>query len=172
MSTPNSKVDALFTTVYDQLRVSAHHARLHSPGNTLNTTLLVHELYVRMRKSIGAEFSGKAQFFAYAGRALRSIMVDHARTRIAERARLQEIAVLDAIEFNAELLSPEHALALDAALKKLEAEDARAAAVVELHFFAGLSLVEIGEQLELTTRTIDRDWQYARAFLKTLLTEK
>lgn len=176
MSTSNSKIDApfdaLFTTVYQELRVSAHHARKHSSGDTLNTTLLVHELYLRMRKSSGAEFAGKAQFFAYAGHALRSIMVDHARSRIAERLRMQAIAVVDAIELSAEQLSPEHALALDAALKKLEVDDARAAKVVELHFFAGLSVSEIAEQLELTTRTIDRDWRYARAFLKAELSEK
>lgn len=69
------------------------------------------------------------------------------------------------------LLSPIQALGIDAALKLLELDDTRAAKVVELHFFAGLTLMEIAQQLELTTRTIDRDWRYARAFLQTALAE-
>jgi RNA polymerase sigma factor (sigma-70 family) len=98
-------------------------------------------------------------------------MVDHARSRISERARMQEIAVADAVDIDPEALSPEQALVLDAALRALELDDARAATVVELRFFAGLSLAEIAEQLQLTTRTIDRDWRFARAFLQTALAE-
>ncbi len=171
MSDPVSSIDTLFANTYEELRVAAHRARALSRTDTLNTTLLVHELYLRLRKSSGAEFALKAQFFAYAGRALRSIMVDHARSRIAERARMQEIAVADAVDIDPEALSPEQALVLDAALRALELDDARAATVVELRFFAGLSLAEIAEQLQLTTRTIDRDWRFARAFLQTALAE-
>ena len=168
---PNSPIDALFSTVYKELRSAAHRVRDRSQGDTLNTTLLVHELYLRMRKSPGVEFANTAQFFGYAGRALRSIMVDHARSRIAERARVNDIAVLHAKEASPELLSPAQALGLDAALKLLEVDDARAAKVVELHFFAGLTLAEIAKHLELTSRTIDRDWRYARAFLQTVLSD-
>jgi RNA polymerase sigma factor (TIGR02999 family) len=171
MPDPASSIDALFANTYEELRAAAHRARAQSRNDTLNTTLLVHELYLRLRKSSGAEFALKAQFFAYAGRALRSIMVDHARSRIAERARIQQIAAVDAVELNPEALSPAQALALDAALRALEADDARAASVVELRFFAGLSLAEIAEQMQLTTRTIDRDWRFARAFLQTALAE-
>ncbi len=171
MSDPVSSIDTLFANTYEELRVAAHRARALSRTDTLNTTLLVHELYLRLRKSSGAEFALKAQFFAYAGRALRSIMVDHARSRISERARMQEIAVANDIDIDPEALSPEQALVLDAALRALEVDDARAAAVVELRFFAGLSLAEIAEQLQLTTRTIDRDWRFARAFLQTALAE-
>lgn len=171
MPTPNSSIDVLFTTVYDELRSAAHSVRSRTQGNTLNTTLLVHELYLRLRKSAGVEFANKAQFFGYAGRALRSIMVDHARSRIAERARVNDVAVLLASELNPEALSPMQALGLDAALKLLELDDARAAKVVELHFFAGLTLAEIAEHLQLTSRTIDRDWRYARAFLQAALSD-
>ncbi len=176
MSTPSSPspssdvaIDGWFSTVYDELRSAAHRARMVKRGDTLNTTLLVHELYLRMKKSAGAQFAGKAQFFAYAGRALRSIMVDHARSRIAERERCAQIAVLSSEQADADALSPEQAIALESALKQLESDDARAARVVELHFFAGLTLIEIAEHLELTTRTVDRDWRYARAFLQTAL---
>lgn len=168
---PNSPIDALFATVYEELRSAAHHVRSRNQGDTLNTTLLVHELYLRLRKSVGVEFANKAQFFGYAGRALRSIMVDHARSRIAERARVDDIAASLANELNPDALSPTQALALDMALKLLEVDAARAAKVVELHFFAGLTLAEIAEHLGLTSRTIDRDWRYARAFLQSALTD-
>ena len=171
MPTPNSPIDALFSTVYEELRSAAHKVRKRNQGDTLNTTLLVHELYLRLRKSSGVEFTNKAQFFGYAGRALRSIMVDHARSRIAERARVNDIAVLLSRDASPELLSPAQALGLDTALKLLEVDDARAAKVVELHFFAGLTLAEIAEHLELTSRTIDRDWRYARAFLQAALSD-
>lgn len=171
MPTPNSSIDVLFATVYDELRSAAHSVRSRNQGDTLNTTLLVHELYLRLRKSTGVEFANKVQFFSYAGRALRSIMVDHARSRIAERARVNDVAVLLASELNPEALSPMQALGLDTALKLLEADDARAAKVVELHFFAGLTLAEIAEHLQLTSRTIDRDWRYARAFLQAALSD-
>ena len=103
---PNSPIDALFSTVYEELRSAAHNVRSRNQGDTLNTTLLVHELYLRLRKSSGVEFVNKAQFFGYAGRALRSIMVDHARSRIAERARVNDIAVLLSNEDSPEALSP------------------------------------------------------------------
>lgn len=164
-----SAIDGWFSTVYGELRNAAHRARLGKRGDTLNTTLLVHELYLRMKKSAGAEFAGKAQFFAYAGRALRSIMVDHARSRIAERERYACIAATASEEASPGALSPLQALALDAALKELERDDARAAKVFEMHFFSGLTLTEIANHLELTGRTIDRDWRYARAFLQTAL---
>ena len=125
MPTPNSSIDVLFATVYDELRSAAHSVRSRNQGDTLNTTLLVHELYLRLRKSTGVEFANKVQFFSYAGRALRSIMVDHARSRIAERARVNDVAVLLASALNPEALSPMQALGLDTALKLLEADDAR-----------------------------------------------
>lgn len=162
-------IDVWFSDVYGELRDAAHRARFGKLGETLNTTLLVHELYLRMKKSAATEFAGKAQFFAYAGRALRSIMVDHARTRIAERERYACIAATSSEEADSAGLSPLQALALDAALKELELDDVRAAKVFEMHFFAGLTLVEIADHLELTGRTIDRDWRYARAFLQTAL---
>ena len=101
-----------------------------------------------------------------------SVQRDHPCSRTAERARVNDIAVLLSSETTPELLSPAQALGLDTALKLLEVDDARAAKVVELHFFAGLTLAEIAEHLALTSRTIDRDWRYARAFLQTALSDR
>jgi RNA polymerase sigma factor (TIGR02999 family) len=158
-------VDCLFESVYDELRASAHRMRRMQTGDTLNTTQLVHELYLRVRKSNADEFPLKAQFFAYAARAMRSIMVDHARSKSAARNKHDVAEGVRAMALEPAHLSAESALLLDSALNRLAAEDARAARVVELHFFAGLSIADIATQLELTTRTIDRDWRFARAFL-------
>ncbi len=164
-------VDQLFIEVYEQLHQAAHRMRVSQRTDTLNTTLLVHELYLRMKKSGENRYEAMPQFFAYAARAMRSIMIDHARSKIAERERIANVAVLAAIDEQSAALNPYQALALDAALKQLEQEDARAAKVVELHFFAGLSLLEISQQLALNVRTIDRDWRYARAFLHAAIGE-
>ncbi|MBL0163916.1 MAG: sigma-70 family RNA polymerase sigma factor [Xanthomonadales bacterium] len=165
----DEQVDHLFAAVYAELRQSAHRMRRLQRGDTLNTTLLVHELYLRFKKSDSARFESTPQFFAYAARALRSIMVDHARSRIAERERISDMTMLAILDAETPALSPNQALALNDALQQLEQDDARAAKVVELHFFAGLSLPEVARHLELTTRTIDRDWRYARAFLQSVL---
>ena len=159
----------MFAAVYAELRQSAHRMRRQQRGDTLNTTLLVHELYLRFKKNDDARFESTPQFFAYAARALRSIMVDHARSRIAERERISDMTMLAILDAETPALSPNQALALNDALQQLEQDDARAAKVVELHFFAGLSLPEVARHLELTTRTIDRDWRYARAFLQSVL---
>ena len=159
--------DAYFAEVYDRLKAMAsrHRARGGSPP-TLCTTEIVHELYLRMEHSGRDSFGHGIQFFAYAARAMRSIMVDFARQRQRfkkgggqARLSLTDPAV-GVVQVDAML-----ALALDEGLRKLEAEDPRAASVVELHFFAGLDLARVGELLGIARRTVDRDWRFARAFL-------
>jgi RNA polymerase sigma factor (TIGR02999 family) len=168
-SSAREGVDGLFQTVYHELRESAHRMRRSQRGDTLNTTQLVHELYLRMRKSDAANFAVKAQFFAYAGRAMRSIMVDHARSKLAARHQSAHAEQAEETPLEPAMLSPESALLLDSALDRLAVEDARAAKVVELHFFAGLTIADIATQLDLAPRTVDRDWQFARAFLQSQL---
>lgn len=160
-------VDALLAEVYDRLKAMAsrQRARGGSPP-TLGTTELVHELYLRMGASGDKRFAEPVQFFAYAARAMRTILIDAARARgqlkaggDLKRVALSDPAV-DAVE-----LDPARAIQLDAALRRLEADDPRAARVVELHYFAGLPLQQIAELLGVVRRTVDRDWRYARAFL-------
>lgn len=134
---------------------------------TLQTTALVHELYLRMHGPSEKQFSHPAQFFSYASRAMRHLLVDRAR----ERARLRaggdwQRITLTGTNSQLAIDSAEQALALDAALRRLEDEDPRAARVVELVYFAGLTLEQTAGVLGLTRRTIDRDWRFARAFLK------
>lgn len=166
---PDLSVDTLFDEVYDRLKAMAgrQRARSGSPA-TLGTTELVHELYLRMGAGGDKRFEAPVQFFAYAARAMRTILIDAARARSQLKAGgdMQRVSMTDPAVDGVEV-DPARAIQLDAALKLLEADDARAARVVELHYFAGLTLEQIAELLGVVRRTVDRDWRYARAFLMT-----
>lgn len=160
--------DAMFDAVYARLKAMAGRALSRGArGATLDTTMLVHELYLRVNAGRELEFEHDAQFFAYAAVAMRHLLRDRARDHLRLRAGgdwqrvtltgSDEALVLDAAG---------QALALDAALERLAATDARAARVVELRYFAGLTLEQAADVLGLARRTVDRDWRFARAFLK------
>jgi RNA polymerase sigma factor (TIGR02999 family) len=167
-----SSTDALFVEVYARLKAMASRRLAGQRRNgTLDTTELVHELYLRMGdRSSALQFQEPAQFFAYAARAMRHLLINRARDRLRLRAGGQWNRVtLDDRNLQVAIATAEQALALDAALDALEQNDARAARVVELRYFAGLSLEQVAATLGLTRRTIDRDWRFARAFIKTHL---
>lgn len=161
-------VDTLFEDVYSRLKAMAGRQRARQGGaQTLGTTELVHELYLRMGRGDALRFGNSAQFFAYAARAMRHVLSDRARDHLRLRAGGSWIRVT--LSDDAQQLaldSAEQTLSLDAALHKLEAADARAARVVELHFFAGLTIEQIADSFGLTHRTVTRDWEFARAFLR------
>lgn len=160
-----------FDAVYDQLKKLASRQLTRGAHNTLDTTALVHEVYLRLDGGRQLAFEHPAQFFSYAARAMRHVLVDRARGRMRQKAGGDWVKVT--FTANAEsqpaLESAEQALALEEALLKLEQTDARAARVVELRYFAGLTPEQIAEVLDVTRRTIDRDWRYARAFLHAAL---
>jgi len=160
--------ETLFVEVYARLKAMAARQIARTPrGSTLETTALVHELYLRMSESRELLFGHRAQFFAYAARAMRHLLADRARDRLRQRAGgdWQRVTLTGS---NQQLAvdSAEQALALDAALDRLEQTDARASQVLELHYFAGLTAEQIAETLEMARSTVDRDWRFARAFLK------
>ena len=156
----------MFDAVYARLKAMAARQLGARERGTLDTTALVHELYLRIGTHDELKFSHPAQFFAYAARAMRHLLADRARDHLRQRASGGWIAVtLTGGEEAWRSTSAEHALALDAALTRLEAADTRAARVVELRYFAGLPLEQVAEQLGVTRRTADRDWAFARAFL-------
>jgi len=162
--------DALFGAVYERLKAMAgsHLARDRGAGSTLDTTALVHELYLRVSTNRELLFGKPVQFFAYAARAMRHLLADRARDRLRLRAGGAWMRVtLTGTDDRLAIDSAEQALQLDEALKRLEESDARAARVVELRYFAGLTPEQIAEALDVTRRTVDRDWRFARAFLKT-----
>lgn len=155
--------------VYDELRrIAASQLRRERAEHTLQATAIVHEAYLRLSEQDGLTWPSRAHFFAFAGRLIRRILVDHARTRNRAKrgGQMQRITVLE-VEALAELAldqSPD-LVALDDALSALETLDPRKAAVVELRFFAGLSLEETAVQLGVSAETVGREWRRAKAWL-------
>lgn len=159
---------ALFAAVYHRLKGMASRQLAGLPvGATLDATALVHELYLRLERHPELRFGHEARFFAYAARAMRHLLADRARDRARLRAggEWQRITLTGSDQRLA-LQSAEDALALDAAIERLAAADARAAQVLELRYFAGMDMGGIAQVLGIARRTADRDWEFARAFLK------
>jgi RNA polymerase sigma factor (TIGR02999 family) len=159
-------IDELYPLVYQDLRGVAHRALLGGrPGDTLNTTALVHEAYLKLHGASRFEPVDRRHFFAVAARAMRQIIVDHARSRGAQkRGGAYQRVDLDAATIAADD-SGSAVLALEEALAKLATLDARLARVVELRFFGGLSVEETADVLGIDPRTVKRDWRKARAVL-------
>ncbi|MEP6511281.1 MAG: ECF-type sigma factor [Dokdonella sp.] len=160
-----------FDVVYDRLKALASRQLAHGAHNTLDTTALVHEVYLRLDGGRELAFAHPAQFFAYSARAMRHVLVDRARTRMRQKAGGDWLRVTFTANAEAQpaIESAEQALALEEALIKLEQTDERAARVVELRYFVGLTPEQVANVLGVTRRTIDRDWRYARAFLHAAL---
>jgi RNA polymerase sigma factor (TIGR02999 family) len=155
----------VFPLVYDELRrIASAKMRAQSPANTLQTTALVHEAYLRLMDR-EAPWESRAQFFGVASAAMRSILIDHARARKAEKRggdRRRE-PLHDALAWFEE--NAIDLIALDEALDALEKEDPRKRRLVELRFFAGLSTEDASEVLGVSRATAERDWTLARAWL-------
>lgn len=158
-------VDALISSVYDELRALAISIlQGDTPSPTLQPTALVHEVYLRMLEQRRLAWQDRQHFFRIAARVMRRVLIDHwrakrARKRSAEiRVELtDDVAVSEAFDLDF--------LALDDALHKLEHLDAQQAQIVELRFFAGLTVDETAEAIGVAPITVKRDWALARAFL-------
>jgi RNA polymerase sigma factor (TIGR02999 family) len=167
-----SAVAGLFERLYDELRQIAHQ-RLRSfrPGDTLNTTALVHEAYVRLVDPRRAQPADRAHFLALASRAMRFVLVDHARAKsAAKRGGGIGPVTLD----DAQIATGERAyrlLELDQALTNLNEAAPRLGQVVELRFFGGLSHEEVAEVTGRSVPTVKRDWTRARAWLHRAIQE-
>jgi RNA polymerase sigma factor (TIGR02999 family) len=152
--------------IYEELRRLAHRQLLNEPaGQTLSTTALVHEAYIRLIDQTRVQWSGRAHFMAIAATAMRRILIDRARKHASHKrgGRLQRVpleAVQLAAEDRADVL-----LALDDALEKLKQLDERQAQVVECRFFGGMTEDETAEALGISVRTAKRDWAKARSWL-------
>jgi RNA polymerase sigma factor (TIGR02999 family) len=157
---------ALLELLYVELRRLAQSRLAHERSDhTLQATALVHEVFLRIASDRPAGWQSKAQFFSAAAEAMRRILIEHARKhgrhrRGGGRERLS-LNVLDlAVEVNLD-----DVLALDEAIGRLRAEDARAAQIVDLRYFAGLTVEETANALGLSERTVRREWAFARAWL-------
>jgi RNA polymerase sigma factor (TIGR02999 family) len=159
-------LDLLAVQVYDELRrVARRYMRNERAGNTLQTTALVNEVYLRLVDVQNVGWEDRAQFFALSAQMMRRILVDAARSRgsLKRGGGVVKVNVDDTA-----VLSPERGpsiLALDDALEALSQMAPRQAKVVELRYFGGLNVEEIVEVLKVSPRTVERDWGFARAWL-------
>jgi RNA polymerase sigma factor (TIGR02999 family) len=153
--------------------------RGEQPSQSLQTTELVHEAYLRLRSGQGTEWHSRAQFFAAAAEAMRRILIDRARAK-ASAKRGGDVEGRPAVKLSLDLeevaaladdRDPETILELDRAIEKLAEQDDRAAQIVRLRFWAGLTMEEVAEALETSIRTIHYDWAFARAWLYGELTK-
>jgi len=159
-------LDRVLATLYHELHAMARRQLAGQQAQTLDATALVHEAYLKLIGRQTAKFEDRAHFFAYAASAMRSVVVDYARQRLAQKrgGDLHRVTELPE-EVEGGLRLDEETLGLDTALTRLAAVDARLAQVVELRYFAGLSELEIAALLKRSERSIRRDWQKARLFL-------
>ena len=158
--------DHLFGILYDELRLLARRQlRRSGRDQTLDTSSVLHEAYLKLIDPDRAAVEDRAHFMALASRAMRHILVDHARRRGALKRGASAAVTLDDDAPGPGPAAGEDLVALDDALSRLETLDPRLGKVVELRFFGGLSVEETAEALATSPRTVKRDWRRARAFL-------
>ena len=145
--------------------VATNKLRNEASGNTLQPTALVHEAYLRLIGSAGDDWENRAHFFGAAAEAMRRILIDRARSRKSQKKGGDAIQVsLDGLTEISEKKADE-LIALDEALTELEARDKTKAELVKLRFFVGLNMEESAQALDMSLRTAERNWAYARAWL-------
>ena len=161
--------EQLFALLYHELhRLAEHHLRRQGRALTLGSTTLIHEAYLNMAGRDGVAFPNRSRFLAYASRAMRTLVIDYARRRRAQkRGRDLEITLMgdEPLTSPAER-SAEQLEQLGDALAELSSVDPDLASLVDLHFFCGFSFVEIAELRAVSEKTVQRDWRKARMLLQ------
>jgi RNA polymerase sigma factor (TIGR02999 family) len=163
-------LDQVFALIYDELRTIARgQLRREAEGHTLSTTALVHEAYLRLVDINRMKWQDRVHFLSMASRAMRRILIDHARQRLAERhgGGARPVTLEEALV--ASDLPPEELLALNDALERLALLNPRLVSVVECRYFGGMTEDETAEALAVTSRTVRRDWIKARGWLRQAL---
>ena len=162
---------ALMPLIYKELHaIAAQHMRRERPNHTLQSTVLVHEAFLQLAGTDKIDWQSRAHFFALASRAMRRVLVDHARAVNADKrpGAHQQVELDSALEVQERVVD---LLALNEALDRLATWDNRQSQIVEMRFFAGLNFEEIAEVLGISERTAKRDWTMARAWLHAELTK-
>jgi RNA polymerase sigma factor (TIGR02999 family) len=167
-----SALDKLLPLVHAELRrIARRQMSQERPGHTLQATALVNEAYLKLAGQQGFEWQNRAHFFAVAAQVMRHILIDHARAHARDKRGGGAIQVsLDETALLAEDQA-EHFIALDEALRSLEIVDPQKSKIVELRYFGGLSIEETADVLNISPRTVRREWQRAKAWLYRLIVE-
>ncbi|HXI93888.1 MAG TPA: sigma-70 family RNA polymerase sigma factor [Blastocatellia bacterium] len=158
-------LDELIPLVYDELRrLAARYMRRENQGHTLQTSALINEAYLRLIDQKNVQLQNRAQFFGFAAQLMRRILVDHARSRsrIKRGGGVQMVSLAEQAVMANDVAE---VIALDDALKNLAEMDPRKAQIVEMKFFGGLTNEEVAEVLKVTSRTVEREWRKAKAWL-------
>ena len=160
-------LEQLMPMVYDELHRLAHqHMRREKQGHVLQTSALINEAYLRLIDEPQIPWENRSHFFGIAARVMRRILVDEARKRDAAKrgGGAIQVSLVEATSVSQEQAA--NVVALDDALKTLQAIDSRQSEIVELRFFGGLSIEETAEVLKVSPGTVMRDWTFARAWLR------
>jgi RNA polymerase sigma factor (TIGR02999 family) len=166
----SAQFDRVFASAYDELReIARRHLRRERAGHTLEATGLVHEAWLKLAGRTDLPDHEVATFRACVSRAMRQILIDHARARAARKRGGAPVQVTLDIAIGAVEPQPIDLIELDQALAELGRRDPRLEQVVECHFFGGMSKSETADALGVSTRTVERDWLRARAYLDRLL---
>jgi RNA polymerase sigma factor (TIGR02999 family) len=161
-------LDELLPIIYGELRKVAHqYLHREHAEQTLQTTALVNEAYLKLIDQRSVNWQNRAHFFAIAAQAMRRILIDNARKRRAAKREGEKISLDDVAVISSD--RSEHFLALDEALQKLEELDSQQSKIVELRYFGGLTIEETAEAMNLSPATVKREWAMARAWLYSYL---
>lgn len=160
--------DELVRMVYQELRrIAGVYMRDERPGHSLQPTALINEAWLRLADQTRVDWRDRAHFFGVAAEMMRRVLVDHARARLADkRGAGAKVMSLDGVDVAASPEKLEEILAVDEALSGLRQFDPEQARIVEMRYFAGMTLNQIAEALETSLRTVNREWALASAWLR------
>ena len=167
-----SALDKLFPLVHSELRrIAQRQMSQERPGHTLQATALVNEAYLKLAGQQGFDWQNRAHFFAVCAQVMRHILIDHARAHARDKrgGGAVKVSLNDALVVADDQAS--HFIALDEALRRLESLDPQKGKIVELRYFGGLSIEEAAEVMNVSSRTVRREWQRAKAWLYRMMTE-
>ena len=167
-----SALDKLFPLVHSELRRIAHRQMSQErPGHTLQATALVNEAYLKLAGQQGFDWQNRAHFFAVCAQVMRHTLIDHARAHARDKrgGGAVKVSLNDALVVAEDQTA--HFIALDEALRVLERLDPQKGKIVELLYFGGLSIEEAAEVMNVSSRTVRREWQRAKAWLYRMMTE-
>jgi RNA polymerase sigma-70 factor (ECF subfamily) len=166
--------EKLWWVVYEELRrIARAYMRKEAPGHTLQTTALVHEAWLRLSDPTRVDWQDRAHFYSVVAQVMRRVLIDHARARLADKRGAGAIKLsLDWVEVGATPQKLEEILAVDEMLSRLEEFDRQQARIMELRYFAGMTVDETATALGLSSRTVDREWAMASAWLRAEISRK